>query len=336
MIKFIKKILLIISPFLVLAIIEASLPINFFTFRPWEALLYKSSEFPFYPNIEIQMQSAGDLTRNIKKNENWKTDKLGYRNNKFIKKPDIIIVGDSFIAGSSITQDSIIANQIMNLSNGQFSVYSIAPGSFDFFIRLLNQGVIKKPKILIFSRVERYIPNIVVHSKKNNINTNFNVVTLLKDKISRRYFTKFLLSKIYNKNINHEFDKSCSKMFFLNGDKDYLEDNYVSKVIKSLKYYDAYCKDNNMKFLFLPMPDKESVYYDFIPIKRQNENLLEIDSILQVNNIYSLNTLEIYNNYRRSSSSLLYHLDDSHWNANAINIVSKEILNYIEKNNLLY
>ncbi len=38
------------------------------------------------------------------------------------------------------------------------------------------------------------------------------------------------------------------------------------------------------------MAEKESVYYDSIPIYRQNKSLLEIDSILKVNTIYALNT----------------------------------------------
>ena len=78
-------------------------------------------------------------------------------------------------------------------------------------------------------------------------------------------------------------------------------------------------------FLYVPMPNKESVYYDFIPLNKQPDYLFKLDSILKEANVSTINTLEIYNNYRKINSALLYHLDDTHWNSKATDLVSKEI-----------
>ena len=102
--RFIIKILIFSLPIISLGF-EGFLPLSTFTFRPFEALLFIHSKtgMPFYPNHYIQMQSEGDLcqdTKNaIKKEEEWITDEIGYRNNKFINDPDVLLIGDSFLVG---------------------------------------------------------------------------------------------------------------------------------------------------------------------------------------------------------------------------------------------
>jgi alginate O-acetyltransferase complex protein AlgJ len=46
--------------------------------------------------------------------------------------------------------------------------------------------------------------------------------------------------------------------------------------------------------------------------------------MLRAENVKTINSLKLYNDYRKSNNELLYHLDDTHWNSNAIRIVSEE------------
>tara|TARA_B110000967_G_scaffold205027_1_gene248677 strand:+ start:1560 stop:2591 length:1032 start_codon:yes stop_codon:yes gene_type:complete len=340
--KFIKKTIAFISPLIIIGLFEMLMPIDYFTHRPWEALLYRSGDFPFYPNQVLKMKSVGGLGFHtpfaVEKNEYWKTDKLGYRNNYFIKKADVLIIGDSFIAGSSVTQDSTLANQIMSISNEKTTVYSLAPATFNDFVNLLNQGIIEKPKLLILSIVERNLPPIFDEeaiAKKNFQIKNSNAEIYF-DKIQRFYSFEYMKARFLNKKGSGKKGIVDSKMFFVNGKAQKYDSNYLLKVFNSIKSYKQFCDKENIVFMFLPMPDKETVYFDLVPFKNQRTELLKLDSLLTLNGIYSINTLKVYNQYRKNKKALLYHLDDTHWNANSINLIAKDICEYARTHNILY
>ncbi len=82
--------------------------------------------------------------------------------------------------------------------------------------------------------------------------------------------------------------------------------------------------------MYIPMPDKESVYYDLIPLKTQSNYLHRLSSLLTQNGVDNINTLEIYNNYRKSSDIYLYHIDDTHWNEIGVEIISDIVSNKIK------
>ena len=60
------------------------------------------------------MLAVGDLCHHtefeIEKDIRWKTDKIEYRNDSFVNKADVLLIGDSFFIGTSLSQDSTITN----------------------------------------------------------------------------------------------------------------------------------------------------------------------------------------------------------------------------------
>ncbi|MCX6308678.1 MAG: hypothetical protein NTY32_07590, partial [Bacteroidia bacterium] len=82
---------------------------------------------------------------------------------------------------------------------------------------------------------------------------------------------------------------------------------------------------HQIEFLFLPMPDKETVYYELVPFEKQPTYLFRLDSLLTNAGIATINTLSLYNNYREQHKDLLYQKDDSHWTPIATEMVSKEL-----------
>ena len=70
------------------------------------------------PHGDIVALNYCDKSRNISqpREQTFLTDENGFRNNKFkIEEADIILVGDSFITGSSNSQEDIPANILSNL-----------------------------------------------------------------------------------------------------------------------------------------------------------------------------------------------------------------------------
>jgi hypothetical protein len=76
-------------------------------------------------------------------------------------------------------------------------VYNIAPAEFIHFVDLLNQDIIEKPKIIIYSLVERRVPLSI----KTPLEERFAVgdvssFKVFKDKISRLYSLQYVKSRV--------------------------------------------------------------------------------------------------------------------------------------------
>ncbi len=135
--------------------------------------------------------------------------------------------------------------------------------------------------------------------------------------------------------MNAEQSEINKKMFFLNGkdQADYMTNLItVAEVIES---YKNFCDSLGIGFLFLPLPDKETVYYDLVPFKEQPNYLFELDAELKTRNISTINSLNAFNRYRQKNNSLIYHLDDTHWNSKGVNIIAEEIIKEIRTNKKL-
>lgn len=342
--QFIKKLLyFILLPVLTLSVLEIFLPENFFGYRPWEALQFSTivpHDPPFYPGRSVIMNSVGDLCHHtdhsILRKEDWTIDELGFRNDKFIEDPDVVIVGDSYIVGTGLDQASTLSNQLIRSSTKK--VYGMANISVAHFDMYLKSGQIKKPKLLIYAMAERSIPDIFTTYedisqselvlKKIFKYGNANVYI---DKAFRYFSLKWLKARIAGHRGQGIPAAGYPGMFFLQGNKQKHEAGDMGVTLKTIQDYQEYCKTMGMNFLFVPIPDKETLYYEYVPFKEQPGYLFALDSALQSKNISSINTLSLFNEYKKNEAKLLYQLDDSHWNADATKLLAEEINSWMQK-----
>ncbi len=329
--RFILKTILFLLPLLLL-FVEVLLPVNIFTFRPWEALSYNSKKgmaFPFYPNHSLVMNSVGDLCyhtdNEITKYEDWITDELGFRNNTFIKKADVLFIGDSFIAGSGICQDSTITNQLSRQINAK--VYNMAPSNFNEFVSLIDLGILDKPNLVVFGIVERTVPETLnpVVIEYNGFNANR--FSILKDRSTRLYSFDYLKARLSNSK-GSGIKGIVSGMYFFNGKDQIYNYDKVNEVANTISHYKKYCDSIGVDFIFLPLPNKETVYYQYVPLDKQPDYITELNSILNNKGVNTINTLQIYND---EQNDLLYHPDDTHWNANGVKLVVNELAKIYER-----
>ena len=157
--RFIGKSLVFLAPFVVLSLVELFLlPIDFFTFRVWEAVITRSYKFPglFYPNQHIIKNEAPDnpaFRHKKQKIVEWYTDDYGFRNRPRDKEPDrydIVIIGDSNFAGSYLDQRNTLAEVLQRKCN--CPVYSYSPGSSVMLPYLFSDPRIWKtpPRAIVF------------------------------------------------------------------------------------------------------------------------------------------------------------------------------------------
>jgi alginate O-acetyltransferase complex protein AlgJ len=340
--KFIVKILsFILLPVIIITVIEVCFfPINYFNYRNWEALLIKSDlpHFgPFFPNKTVNSIEMGDLAHHthgaIKKKCLWVTDELGFRNYKFIKKPDVLIIGDSFMNGTSLTQEDIFSNQLDKLTNEKYSFYCMAPYTFENWVRLFEKGIVDKPKLIVFSNVENTIPEsfkpkktlenpIKKKIKDEILKTN---LAVLSDRCTRFYSMKWLSARIKGNKGEGIQSPINQSMYFLNGSNSVAnKDVKIQETINAIKTYNSYCKSKNISFLYLPMPNKESVYFEYIPSGSKSNYIDLLCNNLQKNEVNTINTLSVFykNKYE---NKLMYHLDDTHWNRRGVQILSSSM-----------
>jgi len=318
--------------------------IIYFNHRNWEALTLKTTiphYGPFYPSREISSIEEGDLAYHtdfaVKKSVVWKTDQYGFRNDSVINSPDVVVIGDSFINGTGMSQENTFVNQLSKKT--RLKVYGLAPFTFTNWVNLVETGVIKKPKQLIFSCAEKVIPE-VYDARVNNFSKKEQIKTWIKksniaipiDRFFRFYILEWLRAKI---NHSHGIGIQSSvfkKMFFLKGQKIHKRSNKeLMNMVDAIVSYKEYCNSHQIKFLFLPMPNKESVYFDLVPLKDQPDYLIKLDSILKNKNICSVNSLSVFNKNRKANN-FLYHLDDTHWNEDGVKIIVEEVAKLLKPN----
>jgi hypothetical protein len=322
------------------------MPVTAFTHRHWEAVSFVKviHKYGMYPNINSKMVAVGDLCYNTKyaipKNEIWQTDRLGFRNDKFIKNPDVLLIGDSFFAGCSLSQESTLVNKLIAKSNTNFKFYNQAPSSLAAFDKFYKLGELNKPKIIVFGMVEREVPDIFEEfgTGKNSILKNklqeivsVGNLNVFVDRILKQNSLEWIKSKLRNNKGWGIKSSDESNMFFAFGKNQNHSQDRLKLTIDRLVEYKKYCDKIGVKFVFVPMPDKESVYFEKVPFNVQPHYLYQLDSLLRIENIETINTIELYNNYRKSSVKLLYHLDDTHWNSTATELVATELMKKINK-----
>ena len=350
--RFFSKLVLFLSPFIILIVIELFiLPIDKFTFRFYETLRVgyfdKEIRGPFYPNQKLCKLEQGDLAPNTNFSVNRKIltciDNYGFRKCSEKKKFDVVIIGDSFIWGSNLSQDEMLS-EVLEKRTGM-SVYPYAPSDVNKF--LTDKRFIENPpKIVIVNSVERYfceLPEIKGEFINNSYESIYNLwqefdglqniaVTLDRIRDSRMYnYTRKRLFGI----ISSRLYVKRSKMLFLQGEIANKEVSLAqkNKYISIIKQYDNYFKSKGIKFIFLPIPNKENIYFKDLNGKQNPPLLNEMIAELNLSKIKVVDLQSKFKSAYERGGIQLYHTDDSHWNINGVNIAAQNLDSIIKSYN---
>lgn len=356
--RFSFKILLFLSPFLLTVGIELFvLPIDIFTFRVWEALLIREfrSILPghFYPRMEIiKLETGGDLAHDtpfaIPKRVKWITDRYGYRKKDVRRtKPQVVIIGDSNVAGIGLTQEEMFSEVLE--AKLKVPVYPYAPvGSINTFLKDLR---FKKnpPQVVIVSNIERDIPNLPFpklsqrrehflsfYEWRDEIKQNRWVqsigVTL--DRLFRMNMLNYIRAKVGNATLRdyYHFPSKFGPMLFVQGEAANKEvpTERLHKVVETLEAYNQILRKRNIRFIFLPIPNKENIYHDFLPNPRRPVFLEQLIQKLKSRKIEVVDTQKAFEDEYRNNSALLFFLDDSHWNPSGVRLAADRTVKLIE------
>jgi alginate O-acetyltransferase complex protein AlgJ len=354
---FVFKSTLFLLPFILALLIELFiLPVDFFTFRVWEALLAKEYRnfFPghFYPNMKISKIEEGDLAAHtrfaVKKKVRWVTDRYGYRKqNTKVQKHKVVIVGESNIAGSSLTQEELLSEVLEDRL--KVSVYPYAPvdGIRSF---LKDERFIKNsPDVVIFARIERelldldslkpikrgkWFPRLKRPVQENGV---IQSLVILLDRISKmamlHYFQAGLRRSVSTPNspVSNSISSQYGPIFFIQGRSanDNIAKEKLDRAIQVISSYNEALRRRGIRFIFLPIPNKENIFYKNLETPRP-VFLERLISELKSHGIETVDTQKAFEETFQKNQILLYHTDDTHWNGNGVRLTADLLAKAIE------
>ncbi|MBL4700771.1 MAG: hypothetical protein JKX85_05880 [Phycisphaeraceae bacterium] len=342
---FLKKLILFLAiPIIILFIVENYLPATLFTFRAWEALAVRKSKYftgQFYPNTSCSMIEEGDLAPHtplaVKKKVFWKIDEIGFRNDQYIPEPDVLIIGDSNTVGSGMSQEETLTARLKQLTN--LKVYNIAPAGINQYTELRNDALFLSPKTVVFSCIERSILGLAPCEADAKIKYHFiqhnPIAKFIMPWIDRLYKAKSLhylaarAQPLTHKGILSTHNK---RFLYLQGHGAQIqpsEKNYQCAV-KLITSYKTYFNSIGCRFIFLPIPNKETIYWEWLDLKEQPKFFQNLTALLKENGIETVDTLKLFN-VLKEDGTMPYHMDDSHWNQAGVQSAAKALASMLNQ-----
>jgi len=354
--KFILKTTLFLVPFAVTLAVELFiLPIDFFTFRVWEAIRVEGATLTtgkFYPNMKIEKEEVGRFAHHtpytLKKTVTWMTDKYGYRKQNTDEKIEVVIIGDSFIVGDGLDQDEMLSERLeKRLGVG---VYPVATANIKSFVNM-PRFCKEPPSIVVLEKLEDTVHRLrkpdekPVKQKINDLrdllcrNALIRFVDISQNRIFKAAMLNFTKARIRDWMGLHEFDDSIVKSFagesFLVQKKDITYQQKMAnmdKILSRLSKYQKYFNKRNIRFIFMPIPNKDTVYYKVAGFDKQPAFLDELAVAARAAGIEVLDVKNAFDTaLEKDPDAVLYIPDDSHWNGNGTKIAADLLADMISK-----
>lgn len=355
------KYFLFFLPFIAAIYLELFIfPIHQFTFRIWESIAVKRSfgilKGQFYPNMELRKIEEGDLAYYtqcaVKKNVWWVTDRYGYRKaNVPLQKHPIVIVGDSNVAGSGLSQNELLS-EVLEKKLGQ-SVYPLAG---ERLRALFRHDLIERnfPDIVILAGIERDLPeslppltqkdlrtpsSLERTLRKLRLNSTLQNIAILFDRVFKANMLNYLRARINGSSPSLRRVRAGEEcpIFFLQGESINLSASpkRIEAAAERIKRYDDELKKRGVRFIFLPIPNKETIHYQYLKTKKP-DFLERLTERLQALNVEVINTQKAFDDFYQKTGSMLYHTDDSHWNALGVKITADLLEKQINEKTSFY
>ena len=144
-----------------------------------------------------------------------------------------------------------------------------------------------------------------------------------------------ILSKVFHTSASDDVILGKQNwLFYKQTENDYigknlLSDNDIESIAHTLKMIQQYAESQNVQFLFVIAPNKNSLYGEYMPDSmhpiRNKSNAQRIMTALQKQNV---NYIDLFHIFRQKDEVLYYQLD-SHWNNKGAALAYDSIMNVL-------
>ena len=340
--RFFTKLFIFLLPVVILIIVDLYfLPKDYFFYRTWEVVSYNKfdryKEGPFYPSMIIEKKEEGNLGHDSKyavvKNVTWITDQYGYRNYDG-KGHDTVVIGDSNIAGATLSQEDTFTEVLEDMIDGD--VYSMGAANINDYLE--DKRFVDDPPDRVIMASIRALPNIYKNPssmtaqerviKKKDITQKIiqEIDRFLKLRIIR-YANSSLergINKFFNENAvdNIAFVSEDVLFLKLENDENRRTDEDLDLAASIIKSYHDYFVSQEIEFIFLPIPNKRDIYHELLPEEQKSNFVPLLIERLQSEGV-SVVDIQVAFEEAYKNGEELYHLDDTHWNKYAVGIAAQ-------------
>ena len=115
-----------------------------------------------------------------------------------------------------------------------------------------------------------------------------------------------------------------------------IEQRGYGTVVTALQNANICLADRNIHLIFLPIPDKVSVYPEYmntIEHRSTKHPLLHLHTVLTGSGIQSVDLYSVFTNAKHDTQ--LYWKDDTHWNRNGITLTAKHLYDKLQNTVIL-
>ncbi|HEY8269862.1 MAG TPA: hypothetical protein VIG33_03175, partial [Pseudobdellovibrionaceae bacterium] len=274
----------------------------------------------------------------VLKNVSWETDSFGFRNHPIgeLSKVDIIVGGDSCAVGTSLSQDETLS-EILSRKTGKV-VYNLGGVKADKIPDYLS-ALKLKPRFFVFVIIERSLGELPddFNSKKNS---QFQGEKLAK--LYQRAQDNITFNPFQSYKSKHGIFDSLLRIFIPLTDQDiapgpyefkngFLQGAQVEKIdrdqvvrsaVRRLAVYRKFFADQGIRFVVVGVPNKETIYFDQVPLKHQPLILPMLQAELRSQGIEYIDLFQNFNSKYKESGALFHHPDDTHWNEAGVSIAA--------------
>lgn len=358
--RLLANLLLFVSPFVLVLLVEAlALPLETFTFRPWEALRNQSTgrlfDGPFYPDQRVAMIEAGAEARgnalSIAHPTVMTTDAYGYRRAGDGARPvDVVVIGDSNIAGASLSDDETFCHVLATrLGRG---VYALAPANLHSY-HVDPRFKVRPPQVVIWAPVERELGAITYEPERWDRrqarldNALYSAVRGFARehaavRAALRTYDRLGKQVVYHAAVSQlraGADALARRLFDLgdwyahplatDGSMVFLQGAVAltplpaaraQHVVDCLTRFRDALRAEGVEFLFAPIPNKETIHHDLVPGGAGRSRSLA--DVLARAAAAGLRTVDLEAVYTapRDGDAPAFTPDDSHWSAHGVSL----------------
>lgn len=366
--RFITKLLVFLLPFFVLLIGWAYFEINLVSYLNFNLVpvdwKYVSVRYvmpfvpgPFYPRQfyegysdegyfgrNVESDSPRSISRKIK--FRFQTDEFGCRNSQLKWDTyDIVVVGDSFVEGATLSQEDTLPEVLGRRLNKK--VYNFGCSTFTLNNFLAEERFqLHPPKVVILSSIERNIVDLpepvivlpqptlfdgIINSLKKD--RWFQNLAISYDKCRKALGWYSVYFRVHGPKETSFLSEKKGPFLFYQGSAARRDapDAYIEKTSDVIANYQKVLADRGIRFFYLPIPNKESVYYGYLQNFKRPVYLGKLVKNLEKRKIDTVNLQTAFEKSSAKNGKILYQYDDPHWNAAGVRTTVDLILPKIQK-----
>jgi len=343
-----------------------TLPVGFFSFRAWEAMIANApADAPFEPLARYDARSFGDLANmgnlrrmRIYRRETFTTDAYGFRNPPGLAESgttSVLLIGDSFSAGSGVHDKLTLAGQLAGWGQPTYTVAPAFPraSSLPAIARLLKMkpgSWVVHQQTYLYTEAQARILEPTRHSPvspiarfRRSFETDLRPLRILVEQARKTFQDDVLFPNPFSPAVRLARLQNGDEMLFIVGEQvaDGLAPDTALTIAESVRYAkglnDA-ATQLGLKYLAVLVPVKTAVYRHLLAppvtetprvpaITAETERQLLVEGIRVVNLFEPLTSLATESAARHQ---YVYWPDDTHWNPLGISVAARAIATAID------